>query len=338
MSRYSLRFLLTSVGLGVAGGFGLALASLHLPSRSMGDTPRPVSPFGKLWVTAKSDGISFSTSCRATQNSGQTVATAAPSATDLWNKLMASTTESDTDFNTTMQLRKLAESDPRVRQDLMRRYGASDERGQKIAALILSQVPKPEVTDFATRLATAADASQRRDGFMMLSGLEMVSGMSSNRSEEIYALVSRALETEQDPSLLRQAIQALPLPGDIESAKTQATLQELANLTHNDDAQVRAQSIQAMAQWDRKGQAAEGVVYEALSDTQPEVRMAALSVIYNSPFRSDHIKSALLGVIANVNESADVKTHALNVLQRFPLSEDEYASYQQAREQVTEAE
>jgi hypothetical protein len=151
-------------------------------------------------------------------------------------------------------------------------------------------------------------------------------------------LVSRALETEQDPSLLRQAIQALPLPGDIEPAETQATLQELGNLTHNDDAQVRAQSIRAMAQWDRKGQAAEGAVYGALSDTQPEVRMAALSVIYNSPFRSDRIKSALLGVIANVNESADVKTQALNVLQRLPLSEDEYASYQQAREQVAEAE
>jgi hypothetical protein len=39
-------------------------------------------------------------------------------------------------------------------------------------------------------------------------------------------------------------------------------------------------------------------------------------------------------MISNVNESVDVKSDALNVLQRFPLSQDEYASYHQAREQL----
>jgi hypothetical protein len=62
--------------------------------------------------------------------------------------------------------------------------------------------------------------------------------------------------------------------------------------------------------------------------------MAALSEINNNPLRSDRIKSALLGIIANVNESADVKADALNALQRFPLSQDENASYHRAREQL----
>jgi hypothetical protein len=38
-------------------------------------------------------------------------------------------------------------------------------------------------------------------------------------------------------------------------------------------------------------------------------------------------------MIADVNEPTDVKTDALNVLQRFPLSQAEYARYHQAREQ-----
>jgi hypothetical protein len=66
--------------------------------------------------------------------------------------------------------------------------------------------------------------------------------------------------------------------------------------------------------------------------------MAALSAINNSALRSDRIKSALLGMIANANEPAGVKTEALDVLQRFPLSEAEYASYRQARELATEVE
>jgi hypothetical protein len=82
------------------------------------------------------------------------------------------------------------------------------------------------------------------------------------------------------------------------------------------------------------GQVAEGAVYQALSDAQPDVRVAALSEINNSPLRSGRIKSTLLGMIANVNESADVKADALNALQRFPLSQAEYASYHQEREQL----
>ena len=117
-------------------------------------------------------------------------------------------------------------------------------------------------------------------------------------------------------------------------AETQATLQQLGTLVQNSDPEVRAQSLRSIVQWDKTGQVAEGAVYQALSDAHPDVRTAALAEINNNPIRSDRIKSALLGMIANVNESADVKADALNVLQRFPLSQAEYASYHQAREQL----
>lgn len=130
------------------------------------------------------------------------------------------------------------------------------------------------------------------------------------------------------------AIGALAQPGDAQPAETQATLQQLGALAQNSDPGVRAQSLQAIVQWDKTGQVAEGAVYQALSDAQPDVRTAALSEINNNPLRSGRIKSVLLGMIANVNESAAVKADTLNVLQRFPLSQDEYASYHQAREQL----
>jgi hypothetical protein len=239
------------------------------------------------------------------------------------------------DFNTAQQqLRKRAASDARVRQDLMRRYEVSDERGRKAAVFVLSQLRKPDVIDFATQLTAAGDASQRRDGFELLGELEMFRGLPGSKSGEIHALVSHALDTEQDPTLLRQAIRALGPPEDARPAETQATLQQLATLAQNNDPEVRAQSLQAIVQWDKTGQVAEGAVYQALSDAQPDVRMAALSEINNNSLRTGRIKSALLGMIANVNESADVRADALNALQRFPLSQDEYETYHQAREQL----
>jgi hypothetical protein len=230
---------------------------------------------------------------------------------------------------------KLAENDPRVRQDLMHRYEVSEERGRKAAVFVLSQLRKPDVIYFATRLAIATDAGQRRDGFELLGGFAMFRALPGGKSNEMHALASRALETEQDPALLSQAIRALGQPGDTQPAETQATLRQLSTLAQNSDPDVRAQSLHSMVQWDKTGQVAESAVYQALSDTQPDVRAAALSEINNNPLRSDRIKSALLSMIANINESADVKADALNVLQRFPLSQDEYASYQQARQQLT---
>jgi hypothetical protein len=334
MGRYSLRFLLTSVLLGAAGGFGLAFASLSLTNRLVDDA-RPVVPAGRFAVAVPAVGGSVWTACRATQNPHLTGTAASQSLNDRWNRLLASTTEPTTDeFNTAQrQLVRLAESDPRVRQDLMHRYEVSDERGRKAAVFVLSQLRKPDVIDFATQLATATNTSQRRDGFELLGEFAMFRGLPGGRSDEIHALVSHTLQTEQDPALLSQAIRALGQPEDAPPAETQATLQQLGTLAQNSDPDVRAQSLHAIVQWDKTGQVAEGAVYQALSDAQPDVRATALSAINNNPLRSDRIKSALLAMIANVNESADVKDDALNVLQRFPLTQAEYASYHQAREQ-----
>ena len=169
MGRYSLRFLLTSVLLGVAGGFGLALASLSLTNRFADDT-RPAPPARPFAAAVPGVGVSVSTACRATPSSHLTVTAAPQSLDDLWNRLLASTTETTTDdFNTVQQrLVKLAESDPRVRQDLMRRYEVSDERGRRAAIFVLSQLRKPDVIDFATQLTAATDTSKRLDGFELL--------------------------------------------------------------------------------------------------------------------------------------------------------------------------
>lgn len=334
MGRYSLRFLLASVLLGVAGGFGLASASLSLTNRFADDT-QPAPPASPFAAAVSGVGASASTACRVTPSSHLTVTAAPQSLNDLWNSLLASTTETTADdFNTAQQrLVKLAESDPRVRQDLMRRYEVSDERGRKTAMFVLSQLRTPDVIDFATQLTAATDTAQRRDGFELLGEFDMFRALTRGKSDEVHALASHALQTEQDPALLSQAIRAVGRPGDAPPAETQATLQQLGTLAQNGDPEVRSRSLEAIVKWDKTGQVAEGAVYQALSDAQPDVRRVALSEIDNNPLRSDRIKSALLGMIANVNEPADVKTDALNVLQRFPLSQAEYARYHQAREQ-----
>ena len=136
MGRYSLRFLLASFLLGVAAGFGLAFTSLSLTNR-FADHSRPVPTAGRLAVTVPAAGVSASTASRATQHSHLTATTASLSLNDLWNRLLASTTEPALDefIAIQQQLLEQARRDPRVRQGLMRRYELSDERGRTAAVV-----------------------------------------------------------------------------------------------------------------------------------------------------------------------------------------------------------
>lgn len=221
------------------------------------------------------------------------------------------------------QLREAALGDPAARRDLVQRFEAErDPQARAMLMTVLSSIPSSEVMALSTRLATSRDAAQREEGFAMLMRM-------SPDSPEVRNLVRQALATEQSPAVLSQAVAALT-PGVVASPEAASVVAQLDQLAQHADPAVRSQSLLQLAQWDKSGQV-ESRLSQALNDQAPEVRNAALAAIGESGIRSDSMKTALLGMLANGAERTEVKDGVLHALTRFSLSPEEYALYSRER-------
>ncbi len=129
-----------------------------------------------------------------------------------------------------------------------------------------------------------------------------------------------------------QALAALQ-PSAAEPEESALIVGHLKSLSQHADPAVRSRSIEQLAQWDKKGEGAERLS-QALADRAPEVRQAAIFAIAQAGVRSDSAKAALMGMVNNASESKDVRGSALQALERFPLSKEEYAFFAQARRQL----
>lgn len=224
------------------------------------------------------------------------------------------------------RLREQALADPVFLRNLIHRYETepSPEKKDMIRS-VLATIPKPEVLAFFSRLASSNDAAQRKEGYTMLQQM-------GPNSPEMLSVLKQALTNEQSPEALAQAIAALrPMPMD--PSESQGIVGQLRTLAHHPDAAVRSQSILQLAQWDKNGQQHDQLA-QAMTDPSAEVRQSAIFAIGQSGARDDSLKTALLGIVQNPNENRDVKGSALQVLERFSLNKEEYASYMQARSQI----
>ncbi|QAU34787.1 HEAT repeat domain-containing protein [Janthinobacterium sp. 17J80-10] len=224
------------------------------------------------------------------------------------------------------KMRERAETDPVFLRSLIQRY--ETERKPEMREMIksvLASVQKPEALAFFTRLANSGDTAQRKEAYAMLQQM-------APDSPEMRNLLKQALASEQSPELLAQAVAALR-PGATDPAESEAIMAQLGSLAQHADPAVRSQSVLQLGQWDKTG-ASQGRLAQALADPSPEVRQAAIFAVAQSGARSDALKSTLMGIINNGAESKEIKGSALQVLERFPLSKEEYARYVQARTQA----
>ncbi|WP_165973707.1 HEAT repeat domain-containing protein [Paucimonas lemoignei] len=252
---------------------------------------------------------------RSTQHAG----TSQPSALDAQRVAAPSGNEEQ-------KMRERAQSDSAYLRTLIQRFESErDPEARELIKSVLATVQKPEAMAFFARMAHSSDPNQRKEGYAMLQQM-------GPDTPEMRNLLKQALSTEQSPELLAQAIAALR-PSATDPAEAEAILAQLGNLTQHADPAVRSQSVLQLGQWDKTG-ANQGRLAQALTDPAPEVRQAAVFAVAQSGARSDALKSALMGIVNNANESKAVKGSALQVLERFSLSKDEYARYMQARTQA----
>jgi hypothetical protein len=224
------------------------------------------------------------------------------------------------------RLRKLAQSDPTVRRNLLQRYGsAATPQERELLKSLLSTVQQPEVIAFANRLAGSSNAAERKYGFELLQSL-------APDAPETRSLVRRTLASEQSPEVIVQALASLRSAAT-EPEETDQIVAQLALLARHADAAVRSHSVALLGQWDRKGDA-DAVLAQALGDQHQEVRQAAIFAIGQSGTRAPALKTALMTLANNSQESRDIRGSALQVLERFALSKEDYASLAQSRMQL----
>jgi len=234
------------------------------------------------------------------------------------------------------KLRQLAKQDPAVLKQLMQGYDKEpNSQARQLIVSLLSSIEKPEVLAFSKKLALSRDMEQRRDGFAMLQNL-------NSDLPEVHSIILQGLSGDKSPDIIMLALAALRPPASTENAPSPANMQateataivaQLQNLTSNADPAIRLQSILQLAQWD-KADSSHAQWSRALADQSPQVRQAAVTAVAQSGTQSDTVKTALIGVASNPNESRDVRGNALQVLERFTLSQDEAANLNELRSQV----
>ncbi len=322
MDDSSVKILLASVGISFALGFGTAVM-LQSPDAEPGlatASPPPVAA-----AQAASDRTA--PAWKAPQATAPLPNLPDNASVDqLWARALLPQEGQTPGFDAEDRLRKLAHSDPVALRSLINRYSPlQTEQARALLKSILSTVQTPEVIAFSTRLAASSDVAERKYGFEMLQSV-------APDAPETRSLVKRTLQSEQSPEVLVQAMATLQ-PAGADPEESDATVAQLKTLSQHPDPRVRSVGIEQLGQWDKKGEGAERLA-QALSDRVPEVRQAAIFAIAQANVRSDSAKSALLAMVNDPQETRDVRGSAMQALERFSLTREEYAGLAQARAQL----
>lgn len=244
----------------------------------------------------------------------------------LWARSLLGPALQDHGFDAEDRLRKLAKADPVALRNLLSRYSAGQAPQERaLLKSVLATVPAPDVIAFSTRLASSSNAAERKFGFELLQSV-------APDAAETRSLVKRTLASEQSSDVLLQALATLQ-SSVADPEESQAIVAQLSTLSQHADPAVRSMSIERLGAWDKSGDGAQRLA-QALTDRAPEVRQAAIFAIAQAGVRSEPAKTALIELVNNAQESRDLRGSALQALERFALSREEYARLAPARAQV----
>lgn len=321
MDKMTSRGLIASVGASFALGFGVAWylkpASAPVPDVAVaaqaasGSAAAGAAGFGDAW----------------TQPAPARASLAPPAGNrgvdELWTQALLPQGQQAAGYDAEDRLRKLAQTDPTALRKLLSRYDSDKTpQARDLLKSILSTVQTPEVIAFSARLAGSMNAAERKYGLELLQGL-------APDSPETRSLVRRTLASEQSPDVLVQALATLQSSA-VDPEESDQIVAQLKTLAQHADPAVRSQSIAQLGQWDKSGQGADRLL-QALADPAPQVRQAAVFAIAQNGVKSDSVKTALIGLVNNSQESKDIRGSAIQVLERFSLSKEEYANFARAR-------
>ena len=311
---------MASAGASFALGFGVAWVLKPGPALAPG---MAVAPQAAPAAPAASGGFGNAWTRPSAAPAASTAIPAAAGVDELWAAALIPQGQQAAGYDAEDRLRKLAQTDSTALRKLLQRYDSDKApQARDLLKSILSTVQTPEAIAFSTRLAGSLNVAERKYGLELLQSL-------APDSPETRNLVRRTLASEQSPEVLVQALSTLQ-SGAVEPEEAAQIVAQLTSLSQHADPAVRSQSIAQLGQWDKAGQGVDRLT-QALADPTPQVRQAAVFAIAQSGIRTESIKAALIGMVNNQQESKDIRGSALQVLERFSLSKEEYANFARAR-------
>ena len=318
----------TPVVLAFVLGFGLAW-TLRAPASA----PGPAAPLPAVIVEGPPGRTAFPVAGAAVVRTA--VAAPAPAGSafldqagldGLWRQALTPDEGQGISYAAQDRLRRLAQADPTVRRSLIGFYDtARTAQERALVKATLSSVQTPDTVFFANRLVNSGNVADRLFGFEMLQGL-------APDTAETRALVKRTLAGEQAPEVILMALAAVR-SGAAAPDETAQVLAQLTALSQHPDPVVRGRSIAQLALWDKSGESGERLAL-ALADNAPEVRQAAIFAIAQASVRPPGAKEQLLAMAGNPQESRDLRGSALQALERFPFTREEYAEFARLRAQL----
>ncbi len=198
---------------------------------------------------------------------------------------------------------------------LIRQLKASgDHDGLYRIVTLLASPNSPQGLPVARQLLSDRDPALRETGIDILTGHSLT-------DPEVHALALQTLHTEQDSQVLVHLLGKLDAPIDL-YGKDAEMLGALHGLLASRSPDVRAQSMLQLLQWDEFGNL-EGFVYQSLNDSSPAVRLSAATVIGLIDTRSETLKSALITLRDNPQESPDLRETAASAINRINLMQQD---------------
>lgn len=237
---------------------------------------------------------------------------------DEWLAKIGAINWNEPDGKELMALQVAMADNAAVRDMLLQRFRAEQEPVSKTMlrnALIANT--NPDMVATALQLARSKDANESADGFLLLAELAP--------SDAAYALAKSKMVGATDPDVIATAVVALR-PVDVPTIEEEQVLvARLLALVQLEAPMVRVHSVQKLVELERHGSASMDVVLRALSDSDGEVRQAAVGAVMIGSLRSDPIRKALMVIVRNEMEDVQTRGAALFALDRFGLTNEERA-------------
>lgn len=320
MNKITLQVLMASAGASFALGFGVAWFLKPDPALA---PDMAVAPQAAPAAAVVGGGFGDAWARRDAPPAASAAIPATDGVDELWTAALVPQGQQAAGYDAEDRLRKLAQTDSTALRKLLQRYDSDKTpQARELLKSILSTVQTPDAIAFSTRLAGSLNVAERKYGLELLQSL-------APESPETRNLIRRTLASEQSPEVLVQALSTLQ-SGAVEPEEAAQIVAQLTSLSQHADPAVRSQSIAQLGQWDKAGQGVDRLT-QALADPAPQVRQAAVFAIAQSGIRTESVKAALIGMVNNQQESKDIRGSALQVLERFSLSKDEYANFARAR-------
>jgi hypothetical protein len=205
------------------------------------------------------------------------------------------------------QALNLLKSSPADRADLMARYSRETNKlARARLGMLLMNLQNEDVIEFAANLTADGNPAKRAEGYALLR-------LNQEGSSSALEAILKAVQTEQDPYALAEAIASL-MPGESPKPDEAAPIIDQMKLfSQHTSPQVRAESLIALSRWDRGGNT-EDLIYNGLTDTNEPIREAALTVLAENGIRTDRVKTALMGVASDNKANPQTRWVAADAL------------------------